>query len=106
MPETTKIVPVILSDNSKIFIEVVDTGQTGESQEREVFGNKTASFSELKSSITGISKELLEVVKDIAPSKASIEFGVEIGFETSGLTAVIVKGTSKANLKITLEWES
>jgi hypothetical protein len=32
------------------------------------------------------------------------EFGVEFGYESGQLTALIVKGTGKANLKITMEW--
>jgi hypothetical protein len=38
------------------------------------------------------------------PSKASVEFGLEFGYESGQLTAMIVKGASKANLKIILEW--
>lgn len=35
-----------------------------------------------------------------------MEFGLEVALESGQLTAVLVKGSAKANLKITLEWAS
>jgi len=35
-----------------------------------------------------------------------VEFGLEVALESGQLTAVLVKGSAKANLKITLEWAS
>jgi hypothetical protein len=40
----------------------------------------------------------------VQPSKATVEFGIELGIEPGKLTALLVQGTSKANLKINLEW--
>jgi len=37
--------------------------------------------------------------------KASVEFGVEIAASTGKVSALLVQGSGKANLKITLEWE-
>jgi hypothetical protein len=39
------------------------------------------------------------------PSKASIELGLEFGLENGQLVALIARGSSKANLKIVMEWE-
>ncbi len=41
----------------------------------------------------------------VKPTKASVELGLEIGVEAGQLTALLVKGTGKANLKITLQWD-
>ena len=41
----------------------------------------------------------------VKPAKASVELGLEVGLEAGQLTALLVKGSGKANLKITLTWE-
>jgi hypothetical protein len=41
----------------------------------------------------------------VKPKKATVKFGMELAIESGQLTAVIVKGSGKGNLEITLEWE-
>ena len=59
--------------------------------------------------------EVCEIIGQVAQSigkglerlkakRTVVEFGVEIGAEAGHLTALIVKGTGKANLKVTVEW--
>mgnify|MGYP003717199083 CR=1 FL=1 len=38
------------------------------------------------------------------PDKVSIELGFELSVESGALTALLVKGTSKANITVNLEW--
>jgi hypothetical protein len=45
-------------------------------------------------------------LKKARPKKATVKFGMEMAIEAGQLTAVIVKGSGKANLEITLEWEA
>ena len=47
---------------------------------------------------------MLTTLQKVKPRAASVEFGLEIGIESGQLTALLVKGTGTANLKITLEW--
>lgn len=56
---------------------------------------------EMISQISGSIWEKLAIAK---AKKATVEFGIEIGLEAGQLTAMLVKGTGKANIKITLEW--
>ncbi|WP_264308818.1 CU044_2847 family protein [Nodosilinea nodulosa] len=44
-------------------------------------------------------------IQNARPKKATVKFGMELAIESGQLTAVIVKGSGKANLEITLEWE-
>jgi hypothetical protein len=64
------------------------------------------SFEGVLDAIEGVSQSVLAAVGKVKPSKASVEFGVEVAMESGQLTALIVKGEGKANLKITLEWEA
>ena len=47
-----------------------------------------------------------EALARVKPDHATVEFGVDASVEAGGLTALIVKGTGSATLKITLEWGS
>jgi hypothetical protein len=58
----------------------------------------------LQSAITSLSRVLKDAIDDAKPTGASVEFGIEVGVDSGKLTALLVKGTGKANLKITLSW--
>ncbi|MFJ9560108.1 CU044_2847 family protein [Streptomyces fuscichromogenes] len=47
---------------------------------------------------------LNQALTRVRPKKVTVEFGCEIGVESGKLTAVLVKGSAKANVKIVLEW--
>jgi len=63
-------------------------------------------FRNFKKSIETIAKEVSESIQTVQPNKASIKFGLEIGVQSDGLTALLAQGSSKTNLEITLEWEN
>jgi hypothetical protein len=95
----TAIVPVDLGDGTRILIEVTTLG--GREKVSEL---KPLPIKEVMATIETVSKLLGQSLTRIGPSKASVEFGVEVSLETGALTALICKGGGKANLKITLEW--
>jgi hypothetical protein len=99
--DDTTVVPVTLGDGATIRIEAISLGG------REKVGVLDARpFKELTDSIESIAAALGESLRRIKPKKASVEFGVEVGIESGNLTALICKGTGKANLKVTLEWSA
>jgi NTP-dependent ternary system trypsin peptidase co-occuring protein len=99
LPEGTQIVPVKLENGMQLHIEVRALG-------REEVGIIDGAFKDLTNSIEAISVALGESLSRIKPQKAAVEFGVEVGVESGKLTALICKGSGKANLKITLEFAS
>lgn len=102
MSEESKIVRAVVANERTIAIEVtpIEGGQPVD----ERVANLPKDFGQLADSIEAISRSLYEAIKKVAPKKASVEFGVEVGLESGQLTALLVKGTGKANLKVTLEW--
>jgi hypothetical protein len=58
----------------------------------------------VRNAIEGLGQVVQEALAAVKPDKASIEFGLEVGIESGKLTALWVKGSGKANLKITLTW--
>jgi hypothetical protein len=91
-------VPVQLPNQTRINIEVAQTG-------REDVAFDTKSFHEVTDAIEGIAEAITNSLEKVTPSKASVKFGLEIQIEQGSLVAAIVRGTGKANLEVTLEWE-
>ena len=113
MNSQRKFVPVTLEDGIEIKVETTpislledeeESGETGDIVEGDVSLN-TRYLEEATDAIEGIAKTVKKSIDKVKPTKASVEFGLEFGFESGEITAMIVKGEGKANLKITLEWE-
>lgn len=97
MPKT-EIVKADLGNGTIIRIEATFLG----GEERVAY--HVPSFEEVTDAVEGIAQAMLTTLQKVKPRAASVEFGLEIGIESGHLTALLVKGTGTANLKITLEW--
>lgn len=63
-------------------------------------------FQPIADVIEGIVEMIAIPIQKAKPQKAVVKFSIELALESGELTAVIVKGSSKANLEIALEWEN
>lgn len=91
-------VPVRLPNGALVKVEATQTG-------REDVGFNEKSFQGVTDAIEGVAEAITTSLQKVSPNKASVKFGLEIQIEQGSLVAAIVKGTGKANLEITLEWE-
>ena len=91
-------VPVQLPNGAIVKVEVTKTG-------REDVGFDVKQFEPVAEAIEGVVQMIATPIQKVRPKKASVKFGIELAIESGQLTAVIVKGSGKANLEITLEWE-
>jgi hypothetical protein len=98
MDTRTEVVKVKLGDGRFLNVEATVLG--GE----EEISLHLPAFREVTEMIEGIAQDLTQTIKRLAPTKAAVEFGIEIATESGGLTALLVKGTGKANLVLKLEW--
>lgn len=97
----TELVPVHLPNGATVHVEVSAAG----SPEQQVAGVlPDLSLDKVGRVIEGVAETIFSAFEVIQPRKASIEFGIELGVEPGGLAVLLVKGTGKANLKVTLEW--
>src|SRR3954471_6721236 len=62
------------------------------------------SFDGVTGSIEAIADRVTASLTRAKPDKATVEFGIDVGIETGGLTGLLAKGSGSATLKITLEW--
>jgi len=94
----TEIVKAELGNGVIIRIEATSLG----GEERIAYG--IPSFKEVTDAVEGIAHAVVTTLKKVKPQQARVEFGVEIGIESGQLTALLVKGTGTANLKIIMQW--
>lgn len=103
--EVTQTVRVCLPNGANVWVEATPVGP----READVAGfdhlTEVLSLDAVRRAIEGVASLVLETVKEAKPDKASVEFGLELGLESGQLTALWVKGSGKANLKITFTWE-
>lgn len=97
--QRTKLVPVDLGNGVVVQVEVTKTGL-------ENVSSKLLPFGAVADAITRISEVVAESIQAVRPTKAVVKYGLSIGIEQGSLVAAIVRGTGKANLEITLEWEN
>jgi hypothetical protein len=94
----SEAIAVELEGGRKIFVEANIQGE-----EQVSFG--FAKFSGLSEAVGDIAKSIAGVIDQVKPASAEVEFGVDAAIESGQLTALLVKGTGTANVKITLRWD-
>lgn len=94
-----EIVPIQLPNGASVKVEVTNTG-------REDVGFDLKQFQPVADAIEGVVQMISAPIQKVRPKKATVKFGMELAIESGQLTAIIVKGSGKANLEITLEWET
>ncbi|MBO3462921.1 hypothetical protein G7B40_028785 [Aetokthonos hydrillicola Thurmond2011] len=93
----SKMITVELTDGTSIKIEATSIG------DRKI-NLQTRPFEEVALAIESLTKEIAEALHKVKPDRASVRFGIDIGIESGKLTVVLAKGSSTANLEITLGW--
>lgn len=93
----SETVPIELPNGATIKFEVSNTG-------REDVSFDTKQFQPVADAIEGVIQMIAAPIQKVKPKKATVKFGMELAIESGNLTAIIVKGSGRANLEITLEW--
>ena len=96
--------PVRLDDGTIIRIEATPTGDPAQSDEY-IASVGLPSFDQFTGTVKSMAKSIADIWSEVQPNKASVEFNIEVGFETGHVTAWLVKGSGKGHLTITMEWE-
>lgn len=96
----TAFIPAQLADSTRVMVEVTQLTAP-------VDVDVSLSVPDLEpiwGTVSAIASTIGARLSQAKAKKAVVEFGVEFAAEAGGLTALLVKGTGKANLKVTLEW--
>jgi len=62
-------------------------------------------FDSVSATLEGVTEVVHQAVASAAPSKVSVELGLELVVKAGALTALIVDGETTGSLKVTLEWD-
>lgn len=100
MEPDTEIVSVKIDEKVTLLVEATALGG-----EEDVGIGDILDFQEVTDAIEAIANSLTKTFDKVKPKKAGVEFGLEVGIESGKLSAMLVKGSGKANFKITLEYE-
>jgi hypothetical protein len=99
MAETT-LAPVKLENGATLYVEATAVDGTPVEGADDLI-----SFGEVKKVIEQLGGELWDALKAISPDKATVEFDLDLALKAGLLTAILVKHSAQASLKITLEWD-
>jgi len=110
MANQATMVPIELPNGSLIYAKVAAGPKTGLASREQLVADHELSLPKHKidgimKSIEGMAGAMAELIEKVAPHEATVEFGIEIGSDSGGLTALLVKGTAKADLKVSLTWK-
>ncbi len=84
----------------QIYLEVLDRGGP-----KEVGIMDSIPFEQITEMLAEIAQKIGDSLARTRPNKACVELGVEFGLENGQLVALIARGSGKANLKVSLEWD-
>jgi hypothetical protein len=96
----TELIKARTADGKIIHVQATMLGG-----EEDVAGG-VMSFDGVADALQEVSKIIAITISSVKPEKASVEFGLEIAVESGKLTAMLVKGSGTASLKVKLEWQS
>jgi hypothetical protein len=103
MEKSSKL-PIKLPNGTVIYVEASPLKSATEEDVSFRSAEEALEIGNIQAAIEGISEMVATAVQKVAPSKASVEFEIEIAVEPGKVTALWVKGSGRANLKITIEW--
>jgi Trypsin-co-occurring domain 1 len=99
MDDDYQVVQAELPGGGTIGVKAVDLGGAADVNALEVL-----KFEDLAKTIRTIADTIGSALKQSAPSKGTVTFGLEVAVESGKLTSLLVQGSGTATLTITLEW--
>ena len=100
--DDSEVLAVDLGNNQTILVEARTDGDSD--PEARVSVADKVPFDGVAESIDAISSRIVGALERAKPDKATVEFGLDVGVEAGQLTSLLVKGSGKATINVTLEW--
>jgi hypothetical protein len=100
MEQTTEIVPVQITNDKVVQVQVTTLG----GEENVAILDHLPTFDEVTGAIEEISRAIAGSIEKVKPRKASVQFGLNVSAQEGKLTALLVQGSGTASVTVTLEW--
>jgi|SRR3954447_12641647 hypothetical protein len=99
MNDETTVVQAELPGGGTLAIRAVDLGGA-----QDVAGGDSLRFEDVADTVRQIAASIGQALKEAAPDKASVAFGLEIAVKSGKLVSLLADASGKATLSVTLEW--
>lgn len=97
------VVQVSLPNGAVALVRAADLDGAGEAAEK--VGWKSAlDFGHVSGALEGIAQAIRSGLDKAAPTKTTVELGIELAVKNGELTGLLVNGQASTSLKVTLEW--
>lgn len=105
---------VELPDGTRLMLQAVNVAPESASAEpedrgdgpvEEEIGLLTFNLDAVTEALGTFAQGVTGALRRAQPHRLTVEFGCQVGVETSGLVALITKGSVDANLRVTMEWD-
>ncbi len=98
-----RVVEVELPNKAVALVRAADLDEGGQVAEK-VGWKETFDLGEVSGTREGITRAIRSGLEKVAPSKTTVELGIQLAVKNGKLTGLIVEGKADASLKVTLEW--
>lgn len=101
----TRVVEVDLGNGTVALMQVTDAEvEEGEGAEKVGWQDRF-DFTDVAETLSGIADALKSAVATAKPHTMTVELGLELAVKSGKLTGMLIEGSGKAALKVTLGWE-
>jgi len=100
-----EIVEVTLPNGTIALVRATKLDPPGSTQgaTKSAFGDRF-DFTEVTKVLEGISDAIKSALVKAAPDKTTVELGIEAAVKSGKLTGLLMEGSAKGSLTVTLEW--
>ena len=102
MPEV-RVVEVALPNGATALVRATDLDADAQVAQK-VGWNDILSFEGVSETLEGIAQAVRSGLAKAAPSKTTVELGIDLAVKSGKLTSLVVEGDATASLRVTLEW--
>jgi hypothetical protein len=106
LDDNVRAIPIDLGGGSIMLVEATILPNAADRRPQDIsnFVPTAQQFGDVIELLKKLSVSLPEAIKAAEPTKACLEFAIDVGVSAGHLTALLVKGEAKGNLKVSLEW--
>ena len=99
-----RVVEVLLPNDTVALVQAVDLDDDGGQVAEKVAWPATFDFAHVSGTLEGVAQAIRTGLMKAAPSKTTVELGIQLAVKNGKLTGLIVEGKADMSLKVTLEW--
>lgn len=101
-------VPVVMPDGGLLYVRAEPVGAAalpGAPDDEQEIAGRVPSLDQVARAVGTFTGQIGAALRQAAPTRFSLTFECEIGFEAGGLVALIGKGSGRSAFSVTMEWD-